>query len=573
MTIVKRNRLRSGLATLALVIFAGVAWFYFAPTTIGGQSRYVVTNGISMEPRFHTGDLAIVRPEANYRVGQIVAYWSTVLHTVVLHRIIAKDGNRYEFKGDNNNFIDPVRPTRSELLGKLWIHVPHLGRVLEMLHTKVAAALLCAVVGLLTLFGVKETGRRRRRRRKGATGSGVRKIPIVNNPRDQRPFNFGALLTATAVAAVAFLVVGMVAFTRPASKAVKAGIPYEQQISFGYSAHVRPGLIYPDGKVTTGDPIFLTLVRKVALSIDYNMSTDASSTITGTEDVLLQISGPSGWTRSFVLVPPTPFTGTHTSTAVPLDISQVQSLLSKVAALTGGAGTSNTIAVVPQIHIKGTVAGHPVNTNFTPALGFSLSPTQLIPNGAAASAQSAAGAAPAPTGATIASYTHSASAAVPGVPGRTATTLTVLGISPTITLLRWLALIGLLLTAPLAVYAFLRKRGEAFEESVKIQAQYGHLIVPIVAGEDLGWPPVDVQNIKALARLAESGQRLILHNRSGDTDTYMVNDEGTVYRYQVKSSKVVWGEWTDAPVVVDQAATPVVVDQAATPVVVDEAAA
>jgi hypothetical protein len=54
-----------------------------------------------------------------------------------------------------------------------------------------------------------------------------------------------------------------------------------------------------------------------------------------------------------------------------------------------------------------------------------------------------------------------------------------------------------------------------------------------------------VPNIKALVRLAESGQRLILHNRSGDVDTYMVNEEGTVYRYQVKPSKVVWGQWSD----------------------------
>ena len=130
-----------------------------------------------------------------------------------------------------------------------------------------------------------------------------------------------------------------------------------------------------------------------------------------------------------------------------------------------------------------------------------------------------------------------------------------LGVSPTISLLRWLALIGLLVSVPLAVYAFLRKRGEPFEESVQIQAQYGHLIVPIVAGEDLGWPPVDVPNIKALVRLAESGQRLILHNRSGDVDTYMVNDEGTVYRYQVKASKIVWGEWTDDPVPVEVAAS------------------
>jgi signal peptidase I len=561
----KRIRLRSGLATLAVLIVAGVAWFYFAPTNIGGSTRYVVTSGVSMEPRFHTGDLAIVRPAANYRVGEIVAYWSTLLHTVVLHRIIARDGNRYVFKGDNNHFIDPVRPTRSELLGRLWLHVPHLGRVLQMLHTRIVAALLCAVVGLLTLFGVKERGRRRRRRRKGAVGSGRRGIPIVNSPRDQRPFNFAALLTASAVAAVAFLVLGLIAFTRPASRAVPAGTPYEQQVSFGYSAHVRPGLVYPNGSITTGDPIFLSLVHGVAVSIGYRLSADAPTTVTGTEDVLLALTGPSGWSHTLVLVPPTRFTGTHTGTEVTLEISHLQSLLDKVSGLIGGGtgAESYTISVVPQIHVKGTVAGRPVKTTFDPTLGFSLSPTQLVPNGVSAGAASAAGAGATPGAAPKVGYTQSASGSVPGVPGSVATNVTVLGVSPTITLLRWLALIGVLLTAPLAVYAFLRKRGEAFEESVKIQAQYRHLIVPIVAGEDLGWPPVDVPSIKALVRLAESGQRLILHNRSGDVDTYMVNDEGTVYRYQVRSSKVVWGEWTDAPVVVDPAAAPLVVDEAA----------
>ena len=71
------------------------------------------------------------------------------------------------------------------------------------------------------------------------------------------------------------------------------------------------------------------------------------------------------------------------------------------------------------------------------------------------------------------------------------------------------------------------------------------MIVPIVGGEDLGWPPVDVPSIKSLVKLAEAGQRLILHNRSNDVDTYMVNEEGTVYRYQVKASNVVWGDWSE----------------------------
>jgi signal peptidase I len=549
---VKRNRLRSGVATLALVIVAGVAWFYFAPTTIGGSTRYVVTSGVSMEPRFHTGDLAIVRAASNYGVGEIVAYWSTLLHTVVLHRIIAKDGNRYVFKGDNNHFIDPIRPTRSELLGKLWLHVPRAGRVLEMLHTKVAAALLCAVVGLLTLFGVKENRRKRRRRRKGAAGSGRRGIPVVNSPRDHRPFNFGALVTASAIAAVVFLVLGLIAFTRPASRPVPASTPYTQQVHFGYSAHVRPGLVYPTGTITTGDPIFLTLVHQVAVSIDYQLSAEASSNVTGTEQVLLQLSGPSGWSRSLVLTPSTRFAGAHTRTEVTLDVRQLEALIGKVEQLTGGGSYANfTIAVVPRVHIDATVAGHPVKAIFAPALSFQLAPTQLVPNGVSASASSAAGAGPAGAGAPKVGWSQTKSGAVAAAPGSAATTLTVLGVSPTVSLLRWLALIGLLASVPLAVYAFLRKRGEPFVESVQIQAQYGHLIVPIVAGEDLGWPPVDVPNIKALARLAESGQRLILHNRSGDVDTYMVNDEGTVYRYQVKASKIVWGEWTDAPVPAD----------------------
>ena len=104
------------------------------------------------------------------------------------------------------------------------------------------------------------------------------------------------------------------------------------------------------------------------------------------------------------------------------------------------------------------------------------------------------------------------------------------------------------------MFFYLRKRAEPFEETVRIQSQYGHMIVPIVAGEDLGWPAVDVPTIKALVKLAESGQRLILHSRSGDIDTYMVNDEGTVYRYQVRPSKVVWGEWSEAATPVRAAA-------------------
>ena len=209
------------------------------------------------------------------------------------------------------------------------------------------------------------------------------------------------------------------------------------------------------------------------------------------------------------------------------------------------------------MHITGNVAGHPIKTNFAPVLSFEPEGPQLMVSGGSASSgapsgSTTAGSATTSSASSQVDYTPSQSGSVAS-PGIAPATVTVLGVSPEVRLLRWIALLGLLLSVPIAFYAFLRKRGEPFEESVHIQSQYGHLIVPIVAGEDLGWPPVDVPNIKALVRLAESGQRLILHNRSGDVDTYMVNDEGTVYRYQVKASKIVWGEWTDAPLPVDEA--------------------
>jgi signal peptidase I len=92
---------RSSAMSVAVLVVLVAGWLVLAPTRFGGSTDYVTTHGISMEPRFHTGDLAVVRPAADYRVGDVVAYHSDLLHTVVLHRIIGRDRDRYVFKGDN----------------------------------------------------------------------------------------------------------------------------------------------------------------------------------------------------------------------------------------------------------------------------------------------------------------------------------------------------------------------------------------------------------------------------------------------------------------------------------------
>ena len=66
--------------------------------------------------------------------------------------------------------------------------------------------------------------------------------------------------------------------------------------------------------------------------------------------------------------------------------------------------------------------------------------------------------------------------------------------------------------------------------------RYRHLIVPIAApAYDPARPPIDVTSIGALAQLAERSERLILHHQADGVDTYLVDDEGTLYRYQAHS--------------------------------------
>ncbi len=508
-----------------------------------------------MEPRFHSGDLALVRPDNTYRIGQIVAYHSTLLHVTVLHRIIGRDGNRYVFKGDNNRFIDPTHPTRAELLGALWLRVPHGGRALKLIHSPVGAAIVCAALGLLLLFGRREQQRRRRRRAGPPRAIGRPKALPMKAQTDhemQRPINWSAFLTASAIAGVVFVLIGSFAFTRPEHKPTVTKTAYVQNASFGYSAQARAGAVYPTGAVHTSDPIFLELVHRLTVHVAYSLTADAPHAVRGTEEVVLKLTGPGGWTHSTVLVPRTPFNGDHTSTDVTLDLPHLESTFAHVAQMTGlPALSSDTIAIEPKVQLTGTVAGESLNTSYSPSLSFQLSPTQLIAAGSSTGSTSSPGSTTSSGSSSGFSQHQNGSVRTPATAPNA---LTVRGVSLQIGMLRWVSILGLLLSAAAALLFYLRKRGEPFDESFRIQSQYGHMIVPIVGGEDLGWPPVDVPNIKALVMLAESGQRLILHNRKDNVDTYMVNEEGTVYRYQVKPSKVVWGDWSETTTPVKAAA-------------------
>ncbi len=141
------------LASLVLTLFVlGAAWLLLAPPPLGGSTSFVVVDGTSMLPGLEGSDLVALRPVSKPEIGDVVGYRSAMLNRVVLHRIAAIDRDRYVLKGDNNTFVDPDRPLRSELVGKVWFHVPKAGRVAGWLQVPWVVAAIAALLVLAVGF-------------------------------------------------------------------------------------------------------------------------------------------------------------------------------------------------------------------------------------------------------------------------------------------------------------------------------------------------------------------------------------------------------------------------------------
>jgi signal peptidase I len=123
----------------------------------------VVTHGTSMKPRYHEGDVVVVRAQQTHAVGQIVAYHDRVHDLVVLHRIVGGDSSGYRFKGGNNQSIDVVYPDDADLIGRAVLHIPQAGAWLRRLTRPVPLAVLAFAV--LAGGGGAIRARKRRRRR------------------------------------------------------------------------------------------------------------------------------------------------------------------------------------------------------------------------------------------------------------------------------------------------------------------------------------------------------------------------------------------------------------------------
>jgi signal peptidase I len=500
---IRVGQLVTGIVSLVLL---GAGWFFLAPTQLGGSTAFVQTYGTSMEPHFHAGDLAIVRAASNYRVGDVVAYRNAQLGGhVVLHRIIRIVDGHYYFKGDNNNFVDSFQPVRSGLVGRLWLHVPAVGRYLVWLHG--AHLFLVAGIGVLLvlLLGAGVGGKKLRR-------------------RPQRP-SFGALPIGAAALLALFGGLAALAYTRPlTTHALQSGL-YTQSGRFGYDAQAPAGArIYGSTTVTTGQPVFLRLVKTADFHFAYTFGSKAAHGVAGTIALDAKVTGSNGWKRTLHLTAPQRFSGDHASVSGAIALHSLSSLLERVDALSNVNGGTYTLTLLPNVQVSGIAGGDTVHDSFAPQLAFMLDPNQL---------QLQPGSVTGAGGASQLTQTTSGSGTV-----AVANSLRLLKFKLSVPAARRAAVVGgaaalLLLVVGLA----LGLRSRPVDEDEKIAREYADLIVPVEGVPvDSTAKVVHTSSLEGLARIAEQAGRMIMRAERAGVHTYFVEDAGVRYMFVRGSS-------------------------------------
>jgi signal peptidase I len=509
---------------VALVGGLAVVCMVFWPANLGGRTTYVTTHGTSMLPRFHAGDLAIVQPAAHYGVGDIAAYRSATVHAVVLHRIVAIKDGRFSFRGDHNDFTDPDHPTMEAIVGRLAARLPHGGAIRAALGRPMVLLPLI-VVSLGAFFWVPLTGGSRRRKRSGARVSGGR--AARRSPPAWRRFGevSAAVLLAAALATGGTFVVMVTVWLLPRSEAATGTRRYVQNATLGYSGSARPGAVYPDGRIRTGDPVFTRMVSGVTMQLAFSFATPdgARHSVHGTSQVLAEVSSATGWQRELALSPVRVFAGDRMHDAAKLNLGALRRIQEAFTAETGLDSSTVSLQIVWNLHVAGTIEGARIDETSRPQFDFQLTPVELLPQFSTANG-----------GRVQTSATVVKKGSI-GVPTQRAHELSLLRAHLSIGRARLLALVLFaLVLAASAIAIDLDRRRSARGQAAGIVARHGYLLVKAesipLAGDR---PIVHVDSMADLARLAKLHEELIVHAEELGCHRFALFTEAVVYLYAV----------------------------------------
>jgi len=498
-------------ALLAVVI---ILWTVLGPVQLGGPVSYVIISGNSMEPDVLLGDLVVARSAPEYSLGQAVIYRHPQIG-FVFHRIIDAKGGTFSMQGDNNDWVDSYQPSESEILGKYWFKITGGGTAIRKLREPAFFSIFTFIIILLfaSLFLAKNGDAVRRKLRRNAIMINDKKLTSGDTRQE--------LLLFIGVLALIAIIFGVVSFTRPTTQLVNDDLIYYQQGDFSYTAK-DAGNLYDSDKVSTGEPVYLQLTCDVDLNIGYQLLAPdlgmlSPEEFSGSYRVDAVLSDVDGWKRSFNLIPTTEFEGTSFNAEMTFDFCDARNLIIAKEEKTETKNRWYDFVILPRVFVTGTLESFPLEDSFQPSIAFQMDGFMLrMADGLEGMDLSQEG--------LIANQRV------------VFNTMHIFGQEISVILSRKISLITLLfclLAAVLPAWSLL-KDWRASTVS-RIQVQYHPLLVDIQEGHPAlhADQVVDVASFADLTKMAERYGAMILHESSGTFHRYSVQDENTVYQYEL----------------------------------------
>lgn len=489
----------SGLTTALL----GAVWILFAPQKAGGQAAYIIINGNSMEPTFHTNDLVIARTASSYAVRDVVAYTNPQLGTI-FHRIVDQQEGQFILQGDNNDWLDSHTPVPEEVIGKLWLHIPKIGGIASQIRQPGIFSL--AIFGFLgfafmTVSG-PSSGKTSPKRQK--------KQPARVTPSEQSQDTL-FLLAALGFGA---LILGVMAFNRPPKISVQESIVLFHEGSFEYFATASP-TVYDETDVQTGDPIFPNISDSVTVSFEYNLEDLQVTEINGTHQFVVILKDDSGWKHTAILAPETTFTEPSFTISGSILLKDVQNWVNTFERITGVKRGRYTLTFQPIIEISGIKRGVEFESSFSPALSFSFEEKQVIPLSISDE-----------------KITNPTKQFSQTFFNETPNYLSLFGLNFQVSTARIIAAVGFGLALGLGGLQYLRGILVAQQGEVAvIEYSYKHLLIDVEDAET-GKERVMLSHFNDLVKIAERHITLIQHAVRGHKHIYFIKLPEATYIYQ-----------------------------------------
>jgi signal peptidase I len=533
-------------AVLAGTVVIAVGWFmWLRPTALGGRVSYVVVQGSSMEPTYDDGDLVLVREEAKYSHGDVIAFHAGGTFddpTRIIHRIVGDAGNGgFTTQGDNRDRTDPWQPHPDDVIGRAFFHVPMAGDLARFVTRPESFA---AIGGAAVIVGGERRRRRRRLTRRGLRPDGAPPMSgphkpsfvaaaVPRSPRSAEPRWALAGLVATAVLAIPVLALTWSALRAPDSTQHTQQVG---EVAYGIDLDYRfsgaPSAVYPTGVVTTtrnpagavvpSGPLYSRLLDRLDIDMSFRARGQGTDRLASTYAIDVKVETPGGWSTPLDSVPPTRFDGDGTQT-VSVDLRAVEQQVASVAALTGVGGDAFTIAVEPKLDVTGTSEVGEVSDALSAPMTFALKDSIITANAVAVSDTQPL---------TRTTDERATYALGPFDLGTQAARGVLGGLS-------------LVLVAGIAWFASVLFGGVGLAEPDRIAARYRSQIVDVAAAAAPPGPVVMVGAIDELARIAKVEQTVILHEDLGDgAHRYRVFLGTVTYEYEAAPEHA--GAATDA---------------------------